>query len=264
MGFSTCVNFKEKVIISHPFIRVICRNTFYINVYENIHATVILTEAQKKVIRKNSSIFSVLMVGIDSISKQNLMRTMPKSYEYLEENFINLKGYNKIGENTFPNLMAILTGQNTTQLEKTCSDTDMQDKCDFLWKTFRDVGFMTAYGEDTPFINTFNYARKGFSSPPTDYYYRPYFIAAEKLSRVKSDCHARFCAGPEASGERTLNNAKDFSITFKSLPSFGLFWTNAFSHDNINCPSAMDDKILQFLSDENFISSLSNTIFIFF
>lgn len=35
-----------------------------------------------------------------------MLRSLPRSREFLQQNdFIELKGYNKVGENTFPNIM---------------------------------------------------------------------------------------------------------------------------------------------------------------
>lgn len=255
--------------------KVVCHNKYSRKVYENVHATVTLDYSQYKNNMKSNSAFSVLLVGVDAVSKQNLRRTMPKSYQYLENHFINLKGYNKIDDNTYPNLMAILTGEDMDRLEVSCpffdNDRNGRNKnknflaaCNFIWKQFDRLGYFTAFGEDASALGTFNYAKRGFPNAPTDYYYRPYFLAAEQLASTPSRCHVLFCSGPENSGERLLNNVKDFSVTFKNRPSFGFFWMNSFSHDNFNCPSAMDDKVLQFLSDRDFVDSLENTIFVFY
>ncbi|XP_023313041.1 uncharacterized protein LOC111693127 [Anoplophora glabripennis] len=258
--YSSCTQFKDKTVISYPFIRVKCSNWFRY-VYSNVHATVLATrhEVAHKINRTNH--FSVLVIGIDSISKLNLRRTMPKTYAYLEQHFHGLKGYNKIGDNTFPNLMAILTGQSTSQLSKSCN-TGKLNVCDFIWNTFRESGYVTAYAEDEGAINTFNYDRRGFRDPPTDFYYRPYFVASEELGR-KLRYGMTYCAGPETSAERMLNAARDFSVSFKDVPTFGLFWMNSFSHENINMPSAMDERVLEFLSDSIFKSSLENTVMVF-
>ena len=39
---------------------------------------------------------------------------------------------------------------------------------------------MTYYLEDAPNMNTFNYAKKGFEKPPTDYYLRTFFKAMDQ------------------------------------------------------------------------------------
>jgi len=113
---------------------------------------------------------------------------MPKTEKYLRETgWIDLRGYNKIGDNTFPNLMAILTGQMPQQAYSRCKPTVAYklDNCPFLWYNFRNAGYVTAYGEDETVLNTFNYLKVGFVEPPTDYYLRPYMLASERLLKVK-------------------------------------------------------------------------------
>ena len=39
---------------------------------------------------------------------------------------------------------------------------------------------MTYYLEDAPNMNTYNYAKKGFENPPTDYYLRTFFRAMDQ------------------------------------------------------------------------------------
>ena len=41
--------------------------------------------------------------------------------------------------------------------------------------------------EDAPNMNTFNYAKKGFSKPPTDYYSRPFFKAMDW--KTENNCY---------------------------------------------------------------------------
>ncbi|KAG5888318.1 hypothetical protein JTB14_001305 [Gonioctena quinquepunctata] len=197
------------------------------------------------------------------MSKSNLIRTMPRTHSYLEKHFISLKGYNKIGDNTFPNLMALMTGYSKAQLDDFCNTSVKMNNCRFVWDAFKNSGYVTAYAEDECCISTFNYDRLGFRDPPTDFYYHPYLLASETLPTVRR-YDMTFCSGPETSAERMLNAAKDFSVTFDQVPSFGLFWMNSFSHDNVNLPTAMDDPMLSFLSDEKLNASLKNTIVIVF
>ncbi|KAJ8943439.1 hypothetical protein NQ318_015719 [Aromia moschata] len=260
--FSACQEFKDKTVISYPFIRVTCSSVLG-KIYSNTHATVIPNETRILADGERANRFSILLVGIDSISKLNLRRTLPKTYAHLKENYLELRGYNKIGDNTFPNLMAVLTGRNTTQLDASCNAKAKLNNCDIIWDTFRALGYTTAYAEDEANIATFNYERLGFLEPPTDYYYRPYVVASEALGK-RPRYGMTFCAGPETSGERVFNVAKDFAVSFKDSPAFGLFWMNSFSHDDINIPSAMDEKVLEFLGDTSFRSAIDDTIVIFF
>ncbi|CAH1223896.1 unnamed protein product, partial [Diabrotica balteata] len=256
-----CIPFEDSVELKYPYVSVKC-STFFSVVYSNVHAvTFSISKKPKKPSGKPK--FSIMMLGIDSVSKSNIERTMPESFKWAESNMINLKGYNKIGDNTFPNLMAILTGYNVDQLSKFCNRTVKLNSCKIIWDKFKESQYITGYAEDDCNINTFHYDRPGFLEEPTDYYYRPYFLAAETLHTVLRK-NMIYCAGPETSGERIQNAAKDFAVTFKDVPSFGLFWSNSYSHDNINMPGAMDKKMLQLLSSTEFFEAINNTILIFF
>lgn len=132
--------------------------------------------------------FSILLFGIDSISRLNFIRTLPKTREFVEKRgWIELEGYNKIADNTFPNLMALLSGMHVEQLANICynSWTDEVDDCPFIWKSFAKENFLTAYIEDSASMGTFNYAKYGFLNSPTDYYSRPLMTAASKLLPTK-------------------------------------------------------------------------------
>uniref|UniRef100_A0A6P7G762 Uncharacterized protein LOC114336644 n=1 Tax=Diabrotica virgifera virgifera TaxID=50390 RepID=A0A6P7G762_DIAVI len=257
-----CIAFEDSVEINYPYVSVKC-STFFSEVYSNVHATTFsISKEPKKPGGKPK--FSIMMLGIDSVSKSNLERTMPETFKWTESNMVSLKGYNKIGDNTFPNLMGILSGYNVDQLSTFCNRTIKQNHCRLIWDKFKESQYITGYAEDDCNINTFHYQRLGFLEEPTDYYYRPYFLAAETLHGTRLRRNMIYCAGPETSGERIQNAAKDFAVTFKDVPSFGLFWSNSYSHDNINMPSVMDKKMLQLLSSTEFLKALNNTIFIFF
>lgn len=89
------------------------RNSSNEMVYENVHASVLINDKVKKKMRSwnNTRPLSILLIGIDSISRLNFARSLPKTFRYVEKRkWISLKGYNKMDDNTFPNVMAILTG----------------------------------------------------------------------------------------------------------------------------------------------------------
>ncbi|RZC33112.1 uncharacterized protein BDFB_011070, partial [Asbolus verrucosus] len=265
INFSECAPFERSVNITDSIVMVKCKTALDMEIYSNVHAIISPEHVskQKRECEWTKKPFGVLFVGIDSISKMNLVRTMPRTHQFLENHdFMNLKGYTKIADNTFPNLVAILTGKTWKQVYEHCDPgKNKLNNCDIIWDKFSDLGYVTAYAEDETAIGTFNYDRKGFSSPPTDFYLRPYLIAAEKLpSRKRFGMHT--CAGPESSGERIMNLAKDFAVTFEQHPKFGLFWMNTFSHDNLNLPSSMDEKVELFLKD--IYHHLQNTILVFF
>lgn len=72
-------------------------------VYSNAHAVIRKSHETKKTIDTFKTLYpadhplSVLMIGIDSISRSNLIRAMPNTAQYLyDTGWFELKGYNKV------------------------------------------------------------------------------------------------------------------------------------------------------------------------
>lgn len=58
---------------------------------------------------------SVIMFGLDSMSRSNFIRTLPKFHERLKSiGFTDMTGHVKIADNTFQNWAAILTGKRAS------------------------------------------------------------------------------------------------------------------------------------------------------
>lgn len=235
-------------------------------IYKNAHAFTIKERVEEKLRNtKEKRPIKILFIGIDSISRVNLMRSMPMTYEYLNESdWIEFKGYNKIGDNTYPNLMAAFTGQNVTQADKTCHGKTLgnMDECPLIWYDFNKNNFVTVYVEDTPDVATFNYQKKGFLKRPTDFYYRPYMMATEFISTARF-YNANFCTGPETNAERILKIIKDFSVTFRFYATFGIFWMNSFSHNDLNNPTMIDERFRNNLMDFEMDGIYDDNIVIF-
>ncbi|XP_044267500.1 uncharacterized protein LOC123013176 [Tribolium madens] len=246
ISISPCVPFYKKVVLGQNIVKVVCNDSKLV-VYQNVHVTI----QPQKPLKNDSNPFSVLLVVVDSISRLNFHRTMPQTSNFLtERHFIEMKAYSKVDDNTFPNCMALLTGFNLKQAYKHCNPSKINalDVCPMLWYDFHENGYTTAYAEDDTPIGTFNYLKKGFTHPPTDFYFKPYMEASEALGIQYVD-HMPFCTGLESAGERILNVARDFATTFKHNPSFGIFWMNTFSHNEFNAPYSMDAKLKGFFRD---------------
>lgn len=88
---------------------------------------------------------NVLVIGLDALSRLNFHRQMVSSASYLKYDMeaIEMMGYNKVGDNTFPNLIPMLTGLSVEQLKKKCwpSESEVFDKCPFIWNTFSKFGY---------------------------------------------------------------------------------------------------------------------------
>lgn len=119
-------------------------------IYVNAHALVIpknrvLVKQKRKTSLKGPN---VLLIGIDSISRLNFIRSMPETFEFVSKGgWYDMKAFNKIGDNTFPNLNALLNGRNLSKMEEDCNwkKEGELEKCRFLWNEFNDAGYATAY-----------------------------------------------------------------------------------------------------------------------
>lgn len=276
-----CEDFEKNVLLPRDIeiVHVSCRSTDKSkkgkknHIYENIHAIVNPLKVQDhfnitELIDSDfhSRKLSVLVLGIDSVSRLNFLRSLPKTEKYLRESgWSNLRGYNKMGDNTFPNLMAILTGQNSSTAYSKCKPTSAfgLDQCPFLWHSFKKAGYITAYGEDYGPINTFNYLKSGFVDPPTDYYLRPYVLATEKLLQIKYKFDSKYCTGPKLAVDRIFEYAVDFANTFLGYPYFGFFWTNSVSHNDVNGISSLDMDLYNMFVKLDKQGSFNDTMIIF-
>lgn len=190
-SMSKAVCFKNKVELppKTEYIYVRCTSKKK-NIYKTIHYMVIDKKPKPVTTKEELSqkLFSVFLFAIDSISRLNFMRTLPNTRKYIEERgWLPLEGYTKIADNTFPNLMAILTGMTVDQAIKHCypSYKEKVDDCPFMWKNFSENGYLTSYVEDTAHMSSFNYHKYGFMNSPTDYYSRPILMAARKFMKIQ-------------------------------------------------------------------------------
>ncbi|CAH1973518.1 unnamed protein product [Acanthoscelides obtectus] len=256
VSFSRWFPFSSTVELSEDTVLTQCSLYGHYPIYMNLHSPITVSDHLQKRLEKTatkgSKPLSVLFIVIDSVSRLNVERTMPRTRHFLLENgFWEYMGYNKMDDNTFPNFNALLTGMDLTMSYSVCQPDKigMLDKCPMIWYHYRDNGYVTAYAEDWADLSTYNYQKKGFLQPPTDYYFKPYFDACRGvLYNTIIDTMPFYC-GPETQGERVLNLAKDFAKTFKNKPKFGIFWMNTFSHENVSSPSRMDGVFEKFFSD---------------
>ncbi|XP_037947190.1 uncharacterized protein LOC119679090 [Teleopsis dalmanni] len=209
---------------------------------------------------------SVFLIGIDSLSRMNFRRTMPQTHQYLEENdWFEMQGYNKIGDNTFPNLMALLNGNNESVVFRDCEPERLGglDKCYFIWQDYQKLSYRTAYAEDYAIIGTFNYILAGFKKQPTDYYMRPMTLAIEKNLKVQKKANLYYCVGRKHYATYIYDYALQLANRYKDEPTFGLFWTNSFSHERYDTSATMDVKMLKYFKTFKSNDILENTIVIF-
>lgn len=263
---SDCKDFVTAVTLTIGAVQVTCRSKRNGKVvYKNTHvATLITREIKNKTRRTASAGLSVLILGIESMSRLNFIRTLTKTYRYVKENeWIEIKGYNTVGDDAFSTMMAILTGMNESVIKSTCKPTKpvQLEQCNYIMYKYHNEGYVTAFAEDNSIYKIFNFKGNGFKYPSIiDYHFRPYILASKQLKTRSSP----YCLGPETGGERIINIALDFTKTFHDYSNLGLFWLSSFScYDDLSIPSKMDEKLQRFLYKLEESDALNSTFVVF-
>ncbi|KAJ8945450.1 hypothetical protein NQ314_009202 [Rhamnusium bicolor] len=261
-----CIKFSESVNIADEFIQVVCTYDNSIK-YKDMFSFVPLKDTSAKV-TINPRPLNVLMIGLDAVSRLNLHRQMPKTVHFLQEiEAVELLGYNKVADNTFPNLMPVLTGMTENELTSSCwpSTKHYFDKCHFIWKDYKEKGYVTAYGEDSSWMGLFNYQRRGFQKQPTDYAYNYFNRNSEKEIGNCHKMNVYQCEGARYVYNDLLDYIKKFSVTMdkNNLPYFAFFWGASLSHDYLNKPRLGDDNYYNFFKSLQDEGHLNNTVLIF-
>ena len=214
---------------------------------------------------------SLLIVGIDGISRINAIRNLPKTYKYLKEelNAIEYLGYNKLHDNSFPNLCPILSGLTENEFfYHTCQPKmpSKVDDCPFLWNRFNKLGYATLYAEDSLEYSLFHYKKVGFVKKPTDYYNLPFMQAAEQYighSRKKYWTGGKLCLGEKLCSKSLLDYVREGAKAMSNVSYFGYGFTASTTHNTVEDTSMVDEPCEGFLRGLKEDGSLENT-FLFF
>ncbi|XP_076058952.1 uncharacterized protein LOC143035823 [Oratosquilla oratoria] len=213
---------------------------------------------------------SVIVFGTDSVSRLNLLRHMPMTHRYLTETLgaIDFGGFNKVADNTFPNMVATLSGFSEEELKNhSCmpkgENAEKFDECPFVWRQFEEEGYVTAYIEDAPWMGMFHYMHNGFVVPPTQYYGRPFFLASEKEIGTHRRGNANMCQGNQLSLQVVHDYSVSVARTFSDLPYFGLYWSASLTHDYINMAHHADGPHLHYLKELQALDVFNHTAMFF-
>lgn len=279
-----CVPVENGTTINAEFIRLQCSDAENQSVYTNYHAFVLRKPAVEKrcsqllsprTVNNSRDVdpgsdgirYSVLLLGADSLSRNNMKRSLPHTLRYLlsQMNAIMMNGVNSVGEDTLNNVIPLLTGQHSEEVLNGCwgGDEHFWDNCTFIWTMFANAGYRTLYAEDSPKLSTFNYLKLGFLEQPTDYYTRPFILPFEKELGHKKPLNCHYCVGPSLEAEVLLNYTRDFVITFRDELYFAFTWINSLTHDYAATRWAGDEIFLQFFKSLYEGGHLDNTIVVF-
>lgn len=278
--YLSCILFNDIIEVSNEFVKVNCS-------YENkkIYEQYFVFTPKKeftytrnnpfKPELDNKNKYNIIMLGMGSMSRQNFYRTMPKTLEQLKKwDAIELKGYNTVARDTFENMMPVLVGMNTTEIQTTCwkDPWSSLDNCPYIWERFKDMGYYTALVEDTSKLGMFNQWKRGFQGSPTDYYLHPFIHETETLNKrengkmykknAKINNVVSPCMGDKYYYEFLINYIRRLTRTLNKSKLFGLFWETSLSHDNLNDPVLMDKAYFHLINKMNSSGYLNETILI--
>ena len=157
--YTDAVRFNESVKIESEFVRVTCFGANKTRLYVGFHAQVrqnimdidkrrsftnSLQASKNKVNQPN-----VILIGLDSTSRLNSMRQLIETRKYLLERLraVELKAYNRVGLNTFPNMIPLLTGHYVDDFGDDRFRSHIDD-LPLIWKRYSRRGYRTLFVED--------------------------------------------------------------------------------------------------------------------
>ncbi|XP_069130489.1 uncharacterized protein [Argopecten irradians] len=262
------VTFKNESSINTDFIKVECFTKEKKSVYTNFHAFAVPRVDAKRRRRSTEEgedpAYNVLMLGIDSLSRNSFYRNLPKTRRTLLDKLgaVELLGYSKVGDNTFPNLIPITLGISVKDLRRLgWNQTIPFDGYEFIWNKYSNNGYTTLFSEDMVDIGLFNYLKRGFKKTPVDHFYEPMGAATEAHPKLWSKKH---CFGDRLETNIILDYVSDFLDVYNDTKSFSFVYLSRVYHNSDNIVKEYDDVLTKFL--ENYISKghANNTVLIVF
>ncbi|CRL04765.1 CLUMA_CG017825, isoform A [Clunio marinus] len=256
----TPLHFGQRSKIDSEYIQVYCENTNQSQVYTDYHNFFPKPPDEVKQPLKTEEKYNVMILGIDSVSRLNFHRMFNHSEKTIMENLgaIEMQGYNKVGDNTYPNLIAFLSGLSSDELNGAClSNASIAfDNCHFIWNDFKNKGYQTLFAEDSADLSLFNYFKNGFEKQPVDNYFRTMVHQMESETASHKIGNYKLCWGSHRPIDVLLKYAKKFAKSCGDQQFFSFFWTSSMTHDFINYPLLIDKDVsdlLTLLKDEKYL-----------
>mgnify|MGYP001794738703 CR=1 FL=1 len=201
---------------------------------------------------KNIRDLSVLILGFDSTSFANFLRKMKHSLDFLVKGDLHthfLKGYTVIGDATTPNMCALLTGKDETEVpeaRRSYFGAQPTDSWPWLAKEFKSKGYATLFAEDDPTMGMFNLRLLGLQNPDGiyDHYMRPFWLELESAGERDEP---GVCSKSTSMANFTLDYLTSFFEAYSDMPKFGFAFMGFSTHARPNYLSFIDYDLLHFL-----------------
>lgn len=241
----------------------------YLSVIAEDEPTQILkTKKYKRHVQRHkpNRTLSVILLGVDSMSKQNFERTMPKTREFLLESLgaLEFYKYSVVGYETFRNLMPILAGYEEIDLENQSKFSNtFNSSINYIWNSYQKAGYRTQIVLDRKNITTFHWKKRGFSKKPGDFYNRPVVIISDEED---NSAYGEYCIGDTPATVYHLDYIMRMASTFNNsiTPYFTFAFLASLTHDDMNMASAGDGFFASFFESLHEKMLLQNTVIVFF
>ncbi|XP_052077869.1 uncharacterized protein LOC127715760 [Mytilus californianus] len=259
------VKFIEPVHVYNEFIYVSCNITNGTTVYSNFHFNLNPKVNKRNILKEANDQLSVVIIGFDSVSRFIAEKQLSKTLDFFENNLgaYPIKGYTRIGDNTLPNLLAVLTG-------KTLPESILSARTiPVLYKEVLRRGYIDCYAEDwapylVPFIAKY---------PNYTHYFRNIILAKEntdlQVSQLSSETmkHIKLSTNPICIGNEFKHNlifkySKQCIEKYNEKRKYVFMWNNQVSHHNPHSLSLADEDTKQFIEWMNSTGNLKNTVLV--
>ncbi|ESO82020.1 hypothetical protein LOTGIDRAFT_135531 [Lottia gigantea] len=263
--------------MTDEFVRVVCYDTQHVTIFRNYHAFIIPNRTTSDKIQRYRDTnnragkkskpdhLNVMMIGVDSVARLNLIAKMPKTRSFLLNTLkaVELEGYTKIADNSFPNAVALLTGNFFAEEYDRLNITykDYYDGFNTLFKSFSQKDYITLYGEDQPEFGTFNPEGTGFVEKPTDFYLRPFTLA---MNQDWSVWNNYYCVVNRPETNIILDYTFEFWKKYPDVPKFSYTFNSRLTHDGLLSLSTADEYHYNNLVRVHRNGFLNNTVLVFF
>lgn len=207
---------------------------------------------------------NIVIVGLDSVSRLNSLRHLKRTRHFLLDQMgaIEFYGYNKVGDNSFPNQVPLLTGKSAEEAMALCPEKFF-DNLDFLWDRYAGLGYRTFFLEESPRYGLFNYLLKGFKDIPTDYYCRPMIFAIDNSRFKKFIGGGKGCVGSNVQTEMYLDYFTSLVAFLGNRSYFTYTWISDVTHDNFNSAGFADEPFLRTFKRLHASSVTSKSVIVF-
>ena len=198
---------------------------------------------------------TVIMVVLDSISRESFYRSLPHSRDLLsslnQSEFIvyDFKTHNVQGDSSIYNQFPTWTGkqfipQNDSQMEynsKQVSDL-LEDSA--IWSHFRNKGWITLFGNE--FCNDY-FSKIIGKKPKVDHIITKFWCAAKELSGFDDISKTQRCIGNKNSHYYLLNYTLDFVENYSGLNKFAYFTILPAHESSGTVIQTLDDDLVYYL-----------------